>query len=347
MLEFDPADIGLKNGHIFALPHEFKDAELILLPVPWEVTVSYNAGTAQAPEAILEASSQLDLLDPFLENAYKYGIYMMPISEYWQQKNKQLRPKAAEYIHLLENGVEPADNATMQRNLEEINKVCEELRHWVFEETNKIISAGKLAALLGGDHSTPLGFIQALAQQHQNFAILQIDAHADLRNAYEGFTYSHASIMYNAIETKQVSKLVQVGIRDISPKEYELTQSHPKIKTFYDWDLNDKKMEGKSWKNIVDEIVGELPQKVYISFDIDGLQQMYCNNTGTPVAGGLTFDEAIYLIRKTVDSGKTIIGFDLNEVAPNAADSEWNANVGARVLYRLCNQMIKSNLCRV
>jgi len=344
MLDFQPNDIGIKNGHIFALPHEYKDAELIILPVPWEVTVSYNTGAAHGPEAILEASAQLDLFDPFLKDAHKYGAYMLQISEYWQQKNKQLRPKAAEYIRLLEHGVDVADNKSMQKNLEEMNVVCDELRTWVFEETDKIIRDGKLVALLGGDHSTPLGFIQALAQHHDNFGILHIDAHADLRNAYEGFTYSHASIMYNAVQTEQVKKLVQVGIRDISPEEYEITQTNSKLKTFFDWDINDKKIEGNSWKNITDEIIAALPDKVYISFDIDGLQQMYCPNTGTPVAGGLTFDEAIYLVRKVVDSGKKIIGFDLNEVAPNPNDKEWNANVGARVLFKLCNQTIKSNL---
>ena len=344
MLDFQPNDIGIKNGHIFSLPHEYKDAELIILPVPWEVTVSYNTGAAQGPEAILEASSQLDLFDPFLKDAHKYGAYLLQISEYWQQKNKQLRPKAAEYIRLLENGVQISDNKTMQNSLEEINTVCDELRAWVFEETDKIIRDGKMVALLGGDHSTPLGLIQALAQHHNDFGILHIDAHADLRDAYEGFTYSHASIMYNAIQIEQVKKLVQVGIRDISPEEFAITQDNSKLKTFFDWDLNDKKIEGIAWKNIVDEIIAELPENVYISFDIDGLQQMYCPNTGTPVAGGLSFDEAIYLVRKVVDSGKKIIGFDLNEVAPNPNDKEWNANVGARVLFKLCNQAIKSNL---
>ncbi len=344
MLEFNPNDVGIKNGHIFSLPHQYKDAALILLPVPWEVTVSYTAGTAQAPEAILEASSQLDLFDPFLENAYKYGTYMLKISEQWLQKNKQLRPKANEYIKLLENGIELNDNANMQNNVEEINTACNELRAWIYTETEKILNDGKLVALLGGDHSTPLGFIQALANHHQDFGILQIDAHADLREAYEGFTYSHASIMYNAIQIPQVKKLVQVGIRDISPAEYDLTQTHPKIKTFFDWDLNDQKFEGNTWNAIVQNIVNELPQNVYISFDIDGLNRNYCINTGTPVVGGLGFDEAIFLIRKVVESGRKIIGFDLNEVAPNDNDFEWNANVGARVLYKLCNQMIKSNL---
>lgn len=344
MLDFSPNDIGIKNGNIFSLPHQYNDASVIIFPIPWEVTVSYNAGTAQAPEAILEASSQLDLFDPFLENAYKYGAYMLKISEYWSQKNKQLRPKANEYIKLLENGVNINDSPSMQNSLAEINNASNELRQWIFDETNKIINDGKMLALLGGDHSTPLGFIQALANHYNDFGILQIDAHADLRMAYEGFHFSHASIMYNAIQIPQLSKLVQVGIRDLSPEEYELTQTHKKIKTFFDWDLKDKKFEGKNWSNIVHEIINELPKNVYISFDIDGLDRNYCINTGTPVVGGLSYDEAIYLIRKIVESGRKIIGFDLNEVAPNENDFEWNANVGARVLYKVCNQMIKSNL---
>jgi agmatinase len=344
MLDFNPNDVGVKNGNIFSYPHQYNDASIIILPIPWEVTVSYSAGTAAAPQAILDASSQLDFFDPFLENAYQYGAYMLKISEHWMQKSKQLRPKANEYIKLLENGIDIKDNTTMLNSLNEINAACNELRQWVFEETDKILKDGKLLALLGGDHSTPLGYMQALANHYEDFGILQIDAHADLRNAYEGFTYSHASIMYNAIQIPQISKLVQVGIRDLSPEEFSTTETHEKIKTFFDWDIKDKKFEGQTWSKIVDGIINELPKNVYISFDIDGLDRNYCINTGTPVVGGFTFDEAIYLIRKVVDSGRKIIGFDLNEVAPNENDFEWNANVGARVLFKLCNQTIKSNL---
>lgn len=338
---FNPSGVGIKNGHIFSLPHEYNEAQLVLLPIPWEVTVSYNAGTANGPEAILEASSQLDLFDAHAENQFEKGIYMLKISEEWKQKNKSLRIKANEYIKLLETGIDLSENVPIQKNMEEINDACDALRKWIFEETTKLLNDNKLVGIVGGDHSTPLGFFQAMGKKYGSFALVQFDAHADLRDAYEGFTYSHASVMFNALKIEELSQLVQIGIRDLSPEEYALTQSHPKIKTYFDWDLKDKLIQGSTWSAIVEEIIADLPQHVYISFDIDGLERTFCPNTGTPVAGGYTFDQAVYIIRKIVDSGRTIIGFDLNEVSPG--NDEWDANVGARLLYKLCGQMLKAN----
>jgi agmatinase len=205
------------------------------------------------------------------------------------------------------------------------------------------MNKGKLVALLGGDHSTPFGMLQALAEKYPAFAILQIDAHADLRPAFEGFTYSHASIMYNALTIPQVSKIVQVGIRDFCQQEAELIQnSNGRIKTFFDRDLKQARYSGKNWAQQVQEIIAELPNEIYISFDIDGLDPKLCPNTGTPVAGGFEFEEITYLIQEISKSGKKIIAVDLNEVSPGVND-EWDANVGARMLYRICNLMALSN----
>ena len=195
--------------------------------------------------------------------------------------------------------------------------------------------AGKVPAVLGGDHSTPLGLMQAVAEQEGDFGILQIDAHADLRNAYEGFTYSHASIMFNALKIPQLKKLVQVGIRDICQAEAVMAEKNERIRIFYDSDLKTAAFEGKSWKEQVKEIVEELPEKVYVSFDIDGLDPKLCSATGTPVPGGFEFEEAMYLIKSVVESGRKIVAFDLCEVGPG--EDEWNGNVGARVLYRMAN----------
>ncbi|MDX5346515.1 MAG: arginase family protein, partial [Hymenobacteraceae bacterium] len=167
------------------------------------------------------------------------------------------------------------------------------------------------------------------------------DAHADLRDAYEGFEFSHASIMFNALKVPQVKKLVQVGIRDICQAEAELVeQSNGRIITFYDQTLKENMYEGDSWKKQCKKIIAQLPQKVYISFDIDGLDPKLCPATGTPVPGGLEFHEAVFLVKQLVKSGREIIGFDLCEVAPG--DSEWNGNVGARLLFKLCNWMAAS-----
>jgi agmatinase len=129
-------------------------------------------------------------------------------------------------------------------------------------------------------------------------------------------------------------KLVQVGIRDISEAEVLLSQKDNRIETFYDWDIKNQAYAGKTWKEQVNEIIQQLPENVYISFDIDGLNPSLCPNTGTPVAGGFNLQEISYLFAKVVASGKKIIGFDLNEVAAGK-EGDWDANVGARALWEL------------
>lgn len=334
---FDPNGVALSE-QLFGLPFTESESETVILPVPWEVTVSYATGTAQAPDAIAEASLQVDLFDPFLKDAWKHGIFMKEIDTDLQERSNKLRKKAEKYIDSLTN---ESDFNDYEESLEKINKACAKMVKWVEAEMLEIIDSGKNPVLLGGDHSTPLGFIKALSQKHKDFGILQIDAHADLRNAYEGFTYSHASIMFNALKVDAVSKLVQVGIRDYCEEEAQLIEANPnRISCYYDRDLKAAQYKGENWNTICEGIIEKLPQKVYVSFDIDGLDPKLCPNTGTPVAGGFETEEVLFLLEKVVESGHEIIGFDLNEVAPGK--DEWDANVGARLLYRLCNIMVKS-----
>jgi agmatinase len=334
---FNPNGVTM-NDHIYGLPFTAEDAEVIVLPVPWEVTVSYAAGTAKGPAAIREASWQVDLYDPRAENAWQLGIYMREENESLSKRSNRLRKRAKKYINALAKGEE----AKFAEDLAEINDACTKMVEWVKEEALHILNKGKLLALLGGDHSTPLGYLQALGEKYTQFGILQIDAHADLRIAYEGFKYSHASIMYNALSIPQVNKLVQVGIRDYCQEEVDvMNQQGERVKTFFDRDLKNARYTGKTWKQQVDEIIAELPNFVYLSFDIDGLDPKLCPNTGTPVAGGFEAEEVLFLVEELVKSGKKLIGFDLNEVAPG--EDEWDSNVGARMLYYLCNLLGKSN----
>ncbi|MGB3180802.1 MAG: agmatinase family protein [Cyclobacteriaceae bacterium] len=329
---FDPNGVGAL-GSLFGLPFETEEAQMVILPMPWEVTVSYSAGTANGPLGVLNASPQLDLYQPDIKDAWKMGLCMEEIPMDWYKTSEVLRQKSEAYIHALETG------QTRQggEDLNAINHECGNMVRWVREHTGALLDRGKIVGLLGGDHSTPLGLLQALASRHESFGILQVDAHADLREAYEGFTYSHASIMHNTLKLEQVFKLVQVGIRDICDAEVNLIDtSDERIQTFYGWDLKEEQIEGEIWAKQCEKIVSSLPDKVYVSFDIDGLDPKLCPNTGTPVPGGFTYDEAMYLIKKVVQSGRTIIGFDLCEVSPGE-ENEWDANVGARVLYRLAN----------
>lgn len=338
---FDPNGTGDVNAGIFGLPFTEEEAEIIILPVPWEVTVSYSAGTAAGPEAVFDASFQVDLYDPVVKDAWKTGIAMQPIDKKIRTKSESLRKKTEAYLDMYA-GIKKQNSRTMKETLKLVNKECESMNELVKKKARAILDKGKLIAGLGGDHSTPFGIISALAEKHDSFAILQLDAHADLRDAYEGFSFSHASIMTNAIKIKQVSKLVQVGIRDYCEEEVNrINDSKGRIKTYFDRDIKQQQYKGTSLGQIYKQIISELPDKVYLSFDIDALDPSLCPHTGTPVPGGFQFDEALFLLEMLVNSGRTIIGFDLNEVSPG--EDEWDANVGARLLYRICNLMAKSN----
>lgn len=344
--KFDPNSVGLKSNNIFGLPFREDEAELVLLPVPWEVTISYRDGTSRGPENIYESSMQVDLYDPDVVDGWKKGFYMLPVDKIIRKKSDYLRQCAQLIIsHLIDGGV-VAENEQLSGKLAEVNNGGNMLHDWVYEMTGNLLREGKKVGLIGGDHSTPLGFIKALADVHSDFGILQIDAHADLREAYEGFIYSHASIMYNVLkEVKQVKKLVQVGIRDYCDEELLLIRQNPdRVATFFDKDIKEKQFEGETWKQICDQIVSELPQKVYISFDIDGLDPKLCPNTGTPVPGGFELEQVFYLFKQVYASGRQLIGFDLNEVSTGEHSQDGiDSIVGARALYKLCNFMVANS----
>lgn len=338
---FNPNDIGNADNNIFGLPFTPEEASLVIVPVPWEVTVSYSGGTANGPEAVYEASYQVDLYDANVANAWKLGIAMLPVDKKLKATSNKLRKKATRYIDLYAGGKNAGKNQEMKAIRKEINDGCKDLNKWVKKHALQQINKGKIVALLGGDHSTPLGLIQAIAENHESFGILQIDAHADLRDAYEGFEFSHASIMFNALKIEQVSNLVQVGIRDYCEDERNIIDENERVTTFFDSDIKRLQYEGKSWQKICANIVAALPEKVYLSIDIDGLDPKLCPNTGTPVPGGFEFEQLVYLISQVVAAKKQIVAFDINEIAPGK--DEWDANVGARLLYKVCNLCLVSN----
>jgi agmatinase len=330
--DFNPNGVGLKNGNFIGLPFTEGKAEVVLLPVPWDVTVSYGGGTALAPQAILDASTQLDLFDLDIKDAWKRGIFFQSVNKSIQDRRTELRPKAEKYIEFLEKGGNVSGNKEMKSLLDEINVECEALNVFVYNETKKLLEAGKLVGLIGGDHSAPLGYLKALSEKHERFGVLQIDAHQDIRNSYEGFTYSHASVFYNALQFPAIKKLVQLGIRDCCDEEVERAEKEERISVFFDQRLKEEQFKGADWNTQCDEIIATLPGNVYISFDIDGLDPKLCPNTGTPVPGGLQFSEVIFLFKKIIESGRRIIGFDVCE----CGNEEWDANVAARIIYKLC-----------
>ena len=305
------------DAGIFGAQVSLQDAALVLLPVGWDTTASYQRGTARGPAAMVPASHQLDLFDHDFGDTYRLGIHMFD------------RLKVPQVF---------------SRSGAEINAASAVLNRGVAQWSMKFLQQEKTVAVLGGDHSCPFGLIKSLDSLGESFGILHIDAHHDLRIAYEGYEHSHASIMYNALTAcTKVEKLVSVGIRDYSQEERSFAEANSdRIVTFYDRDIGTALCCGKPFADISTAIIEALPERVYISFDIDGLDPTLCPGTGTPVPGGLSYRQVEHLLAAVVKSGKRVIGFDLCEVAPREGDGEWNANVGARILYKLCGTVAAS-----
>ncbi len=337
---FNPNKVSNPNNNIFGLPFTEEDAKLVIIPVPWEVTVSHLAGTARAADHVYRSSLFVDIFDVDGDAGWKKGFYMQEIDKKLLFKNDYLRKEAELYIDYISQGAPIEENKFMCKSLKEINEGSAFMNKWVYENSKTLLDKDKLVAVLGGDHSTSLGLMKALSEKHGDFGVLQIDAHCDLRNKYEDFNYSHASIMYNALtELPAITKLVQLGIRDYCEEEWNyICNSNFRVVTYFDKQVKNRLFEGQTWKTIANEIIQNLPQKVYISFDIDGLDRKLCPNTGTPVIGGFESEEMIYLIQKIKDSGRELIGFDLVEIGVGQTD--WDSNVGASILWRLCNIMV-------
>jgi agmatinase len=341
--KFDPNSAGNPNNNIFGLPFSEDDARLVLLPIPWEVTVSFGSGTARSAEQIMRASLQVDLFDPDMPEGWKQGFFLKEADRKILLKSDYLRKEAELYIDYISKGDAVENNQFMCKTLKEVNEGGYFLNNWVYQQAKYLLDKNKIVGLLGGDHSTPLGFMKAIGEKYGDFGILQIDAHCDLREAYEGFVYSHASIMYNALkEIPQLQKLVQVGIRDYSEGEHQfILENAQRIRTYFEKEIRERRYDGESFKKISEEIIDQLPDNVYISFDIDGLDPKLCPNTGTPVPGGFQTEEVYYIFKQIIKAGKKIVGFDLSEVS--TSENGWDANVGARVLFKLCNLIMQSN----
>ncbi len=336
---FDPNGVGNTSGTIFGLPFDISESKLVVIPMTWDVTVSNHAGTSMAPECILGHSSQIDLFDPFSTDAWKHGIAMEDIDSVMEKRNAELRIQASEVIQFLESGGVISDNKDIQCNLKGINDACQNMTDALTSKCERYLDQGKIPFVLGGDHSVSLGIVKALVKRFPGMGILQIDAHADLRHQYQGFTQSHASIMWNIIHTEGIARLVQVGVRELCDSEYSMIRTHADtITTFFDRDLFSLMAKGYSWERICLDVVRCLPDHVYISFDADGLDPSACPNTGTPVPGGLSYNQIMFLFETLVSQGKKIVGADLVETGANDLD----AMIACRILYRMAGMMIKS-----
>jgi len=334
--DYDPNGVGVFNGNFLGLP-KVDDHAISFLAVPYDATVSYSEGTGGGPANILAASAQLDVSIRDLVKPWELGFAWQTLNGTWLDEQPQTRTYVKDVIKTLESGKDLTDS--QKACLDYINAQGSALRQTVFEATKAELERGRFPVIVGGEHSVSLGAFEAIATTGK-FGILQLDAHMDLRSSYEGFKYSHASIMYNAIhQIPQLTQLTQVAIRDWCPAEEELTKSiSDRIKVFYDQELSEAKFGGQAFAKTIEPIIATLPDRVWISLDIDGLDPSYCANTGTPVAGGLSFAETLYLCKSVIESGRTIIGLDLVEVAP--APFEYEGSVAARLMYEIAARAV-------
>lgn len=329
---FDPDAAAQPGSGIFGLSCTREQSRIVLTPVPFDATTSYGKGTAEGPDAILEASAQVDLYDVRFGRVYERGVFL----EAEKKKIRKLNVDATELGKpIIKAG--GASTKKLQAAAAKVNAICESVNAIVQEETSKVLAEGRVPGLVGGEHAMSFGAIAACTEALGEIGIFQIDAHMDLRDAFEGFEWSHASIMHNVMsKLPKVVKLVQVGIRDFGEGEVKFAAAQGRrVVSHLDDQWSSRLNDGARFSELCRGAVEALPEKVYVSFDIDGLDPSLCPHTGTPVPGGLSFNQAVHLLDTLRASGRKVIGFDLVEVAPGGK-SEWDANVGARILYKLC-----------
>ncbi len=341
---FNESDAAAAQSQIFGLPFSCEESEIVLIPVPWEATVSSGSGAANGPEAIRHASHQVDLYDSFTQNVWKYGFAMHEPDEHIIRLNTAACKSVYGLRDFFDAGYAHTSRVC-QNLLEQTNRDGGALNKCILRQSSHFLTQQQIVGIVGGDHSSPLGLMQALADRYESYGILHIDAHLDHRDAYEGFEFSHASIMRNAANIKNIERIVHVGIRSYCKEEAEfLASSGRRFVMYSDRHIHDMTRNAlQPWSMICAQIISCLPQNIYVSFDIDGLKHEYCDKTGTPEPGGLEYNDALFLLHSLLTHNKRIIGFDLCEVAPDPGcdkkdwERDWNANVGARILYQLCS----------
>jgi agmatinase len=271
----------------------YKDSGIVVISAPLEKTVSYGKGTAKGPQEILEASHYVEFYDEELnrELCFEKGICTLAPLDF--------------------------KKVSVQKGIEKI-----------YKEVGKHIAAGKFVVTLGGEHSLSVAPIKAHHERFENLSILQIDAHSDLRESYEGSIHSHASVMARVAEFNK--NIVQVGIRAQCKDEADFRKKN-KIRTFYMREIK-LGMYGDNWQELVSK---SLSENVYITFDVDGFDTSLLAATGTPEPGGLFWDETMNLL-KIIGLDKNIVGFDVVELAPSKYHQS-SSFISAKLVYKMLN----------
>lgn len=264
----------------------FKTSAVAILPVPYEGGVTWGTGTAQGPDAVINASQYLELYDEVLEaEPFRMGIAtVMPVK---------------------------------------IPSYPENLHKAVYRSSKAVITEDKFVVLLGGDHSISSGHFQALQEKHPPLSVIQLDAHADLRDSYEGNPLSHACIMSRIREF--TSHTLQIGIRSMSLEEANrIKRENLSVCTMSDY---------LSGNFDIDAAIAGLPDPVYLTLDVDVFDWSVIRSTGTPEPGGFFWDEALNLL-KNIFIQKNVVGFDVVELSNNPNDQN-SAFAVAKLIYKM------------
>lgn len=304
---------------LFGLPCRPDEPAIVVIPVPWEGTVSSGRGTSGGPAAVLRASWQVELFHPVWGDAiWKAGMAM-----------EEADPRIAAWN----------ERAIADRSPTNVDPLSLEIDRIIEQRCAAAMDAGRLPAILGGEHSVALGGILEAAARHPGIGVLHVDAHADLRVAYEGLSRSHASVMHNLLALGPPGvTLVQVGLRDMGRAEHARTQDDPRVHPFLDCEIAADLARGTPWAAIAGRILDALPERVWVSFDVDGLDPSLAPHTGTPVPGGLSWRDATFLLRELARSGRKVVGFDVCETG----DHPFDAGVSARLLWELAGCALKA-----
>jgi agmatinase len=265
---------------------DFEHARVVILPVPLDRTTSYVPGTRTGPHEILVASSHMELWDEETQtDVHSVGIYTLPEMEF--------------------------PFASMDEVVDEIRRVAAE-----------IVNRGKFPVILGGEHSITPPVVAAVAAKHKGLSVLQIDAHADLRDTFMGTPHNHACAMRRTLEHAPIT---QVGIRSLSNEEAADIASL-KTRVFYDFNMR----QDPAW---MDRVVDSLSDAVYITIDVDGFDPAIMPSTGTPEPGGLSWYEGLGLLRRVIEH-RTVVGCDIVELSPMPGNAAPNF-LCAKLLYKI------------
>lgn len=274
----------------------YENSGIVILPIPYEETTSYGKGTRFAPKEILRASAFVEFYDDETE---KELCFEKGIATLKQLSFKKL---------------------TTQQSFDLIE-----------EYVSKVLADNKFLVCLGGEHTITLPIVRRFYREFPQLSVLQFDAHADLRLSYENNPYSHACVMARIVEFLPPERIVQVGIRALSAEEASWIKES-RIHTYF----ASKIKAGKYGKNWCKELVSNLTDEVYITFDVDFFDPSVLPSTGTPEPDGFTYNDAVNIIRELVSSGRKIVGFDVVELAP-IRDLHYPNLTTARLVYKILN----------